>query len=123
MKKKRTKVSVGGLILAAILLLGAPPSRAESTPPPGPVASPAPAVSAPAPVQDTKPAAEEKPRMEIYGAAMLDMGYQTGQNDPNWFDVLRPTKLPSYEGEYGADGRYSYRIIINLAPPRPASAT
>ena len=50
--------------------------------------------------------AEAKPRMDIYGFAMLDMGYQTGQNDPNWFDVLRPTKLPSYENEYGEDGRF-----------------
>ena len=101
MKKTRTKVSVGGLILAAILLLGAPPSRAESTPPPGPVASPAPAAP-----QDTAAKAEEKPRMEIYGFAMMDMGYQTGQNDPNWFDVLRPTKLPAFENEFGADGHY-----------------
>ena len=44
--------------------------------------------------------------MDIYGFAMLDMGYQSGQNDPNWFDVLRPTKLPSYENEYGEDGHF-----------------
>ena len=44
--------------------------------------------------------------MDIYGFAMLDMGYQPGQNDPNWFDVLRPTKLPSYENEYGEDGHF-----------------
>ena len=37
---------------------------------------------------------------------MLDMGYQTGQSDPDWFDVMRPTKLPSYEKEYGEDGRF-----------------
>ena len=45
-------------------------------------------------------------RMDIYGFAMLDMGYQTGQNHPDWFDVLRPTKLPAYEDEYGKDGRF-----------------
>ena len=50
--------------------------------------------------------AEAKPRMDIYGAAMLDMGYQSGQNHPDWFDVVRPTKLPAYEDEYGADGRF-----------------
>ncbi len=33
--------------------------------------------------------------MDIYGFAMLDMGYQTKQNDPQWFDVLRTTKLPT----------------------------
>ena len=43
---------------------------------------------------------------KIYGHAMLDMGYQFQQNDPNWFDVLRPTKLPAYEHEFGMDGRF-----------------
>jgi hypothetical protein len=44
-------------------------------------------------------------RLDVYGFAMLDMGYQTGRNDPDWFDVLRPTKLPSFEGEFGEDGQ------------------
>jgi len=44
--------------------------------------------------------------MEIYGFAMLDTGYQTKQNDPAWFDVLRPTKLPSFEDEFGVDGHW-----------------
>jgi hypothetical protein len=43
-------------------------------------------------------------RLDVYGFAMLDMGYQAGQNDPDWFDVLRPTKLPSFEDEFGEDG-------------------
>jgi len=44
--------------------------------------------------------------MEIYGFAMLDTGYQTKQNDPQWFDVLRTTKLPSYENQFGVDGQW-----------------
>ena len=28
------------------------------------------------------------PRLDIYGFAMLDMGYQSGQNDPDWYDVV-----------------------------------
>jgi hypothetical protein len=43
--------------------------------------------------------------MEIYGFAMLDMGYQNGQSDPDWYDVMRPTKLPSFEDEFGGDNR------------------
>src|SRR5262249_5178610 len=31
----------------------------------------------------------------VYGFAMLDAGYQFKQADPNWFDVVRPVKLPS----------------------------
>jgi hypothetical protein len=45
-------------------------------------------------------------KFDIYGFIMLDTGYQSGQNDPNWFDVLRPTKLPAFENEYGEDGRW-----------------
>lgn len=45
-------------------------------------------------------------KFDIYGAAMLDMGYQFNQNDPDWFDVVRPTKLPSYKDEFGADGEW-----------------
>lgn len=54
---------------------------------------------------DTK-TEESKPRMDIYGYAMLDMGYDFGQNDPNWFDVMRPTKLPAFTNEFGRDGRF-----------------
>jgi hypothetical protein len=46
------------------------------------------------------------PRFDIYGHAMLDMGYEAGQSHPDWFDVARPTKLPSYENEFGEDGRF-----------------
>ena len=47
-----------------------------------------------------------KPRLDIYGFVMLDMGYQDGQSHPDWFDVARPTKLPSFENEFGADGHF-----------------
>jgi hypothetical protein len=49
---------------------------------------------------------ESGKRLDVYGFAMLDMGYQTGRNDPDWFDVLRPTKLPSFDGEFGEDGQF-----------------
>ena len=49
---------------------------------------------------------EVKPKFDIYGFAMMDTGYQSGQNDPNWFDVVRPTKLPSFDDEFGEDGRW-----------------
>ena len=45
-------------------------------------------------------------KVEVYGFAMLDMGYDFNQNDPAWFDVVRPTKLPSFEDEFGKDGRF-----------------
>ena len=47
--------------------------------------------------------------LDLYGFAMLDTGYQSGQNDPDWFDVVRPTKLPSFEDEFGEDGEWFAR--------------
>jgi hypothetical protein len=44
--------------------------------------------------------------MDIYGFTMLDMGFDFGQNDPFWFDVVRPTKLPAFAGEFGQDHRF-----------------
>ena len=44
--------------------------------------------------------------LDLYGFAMLDTGYQSGQNDPDWFDVLRPTKLPAFADEFGEDGEW-----------------
>jgi hypothetical protein len=41
--------------------------------------------------------------MEIYGFAMLDMGHDFEQINPDWFDTLRVTKLPSFEHEFGED--------------------
>ena len=48
----------------------------------------------------------DRPEMTIYGFAMLDMGSDFKQNHPDWFDVIRPTKLPSFEDEFGKDGRW-----------------
>ena len=50
--------------------------------------------------------AQDDARLDVYGFAMLDMGYQARQNDPNWFDVVRPTKLPASEDQFGEDGRW-----------------
>jgi hypothetical protein len=42
--------------------------------------------------------------IDFYGYAMLDSGYNFGTINPNWFDVERPTQLPSKAGEFGPDG-------------------
>jgi hypothetical protein len=59
------------------------------------------------PASQTAPdTAEPKFQLDIYGFAMLDMGYEVNQQDPNWFDVVRPTKLPAFPNEFGHDGRF-----------------
>src|SRR5499427_10390284 len=50
-------------------------------------------------------ATPDKAKIELYGFAMLDSGYDFKTNDPNWFDVMRPTKLPSAPGEFAPDGK------------------
>ena len=45
------------------------------------------------------------PRLDIYGFVMTDFGYDFRQNNPDWFDVVRPTKLPAFEGEFGRNGK------------------
>src|SRR5512139_2053866 len=52
-----------------------------------------------------KPAATEpKPSMTLYGFAMVDIGENFTQINPNWFDTMRVSKLPSYKDQYGKDG-------------------
>lgn len=55
-------------------------------------------------------AEEAKPRMDIYGFAMTDAGYRTGQIDPDWFDVIRPTKMAAFEDEFGPDGSTYFSV-------------
>ena len=57
-------------------------------------------VAAPAAAQN----ASTKPKFDIYGFAMLDFGVQINQINPDWYDVMRPTKLPAVENEFGTDG-------------------
>ena len=110
---RRTAIRVPGvpILLAAALLLAAQAARGADSvgpePTPTPAATPAPVPSpSPSPAAEDAQKAEAKPRLDIYGFAMLDMGYETKQSDPNWFDVLRPTKLPAFPNQYGEDGHF-----------------
>jgi hypothetical protein len=59
---------------------------------------------------DTRQAEEhsEQPKpsrsVNFYGFAMADSGFNFGSINPDWFDVERPTQLPSFKGEFGPDG-------------------
>lgn len=53
---------------------------------------------------------ESKTDYSFYGQFMTDFGYNTGQVNPDYFDVMRPTQLPSYENEYGTDGNVSFGV-------------
>jgi hypothetical protein len=55
-------------------------------------------------------AQEKKSSFEIYGTAMVDAGYNFNSIDPNWFDVMRPSRLPSYKDQYGPDGNVFFSV-------------
>ncbi|HMC96433.1 MAG TPA: DcaP family trimeric outer membrane transporter [Flavobacteriales bacterium] len=48
--------------------------------------------------------------MDIYGFAMMDFGYNAGAIHPDWFDVMRPTKLPSFKDEFGSEGNMYFGV-------------
>jgi hypothetical protein len=39
--------------------------------------------------------------LEIFGFAQADAIFDFNQNNPDWFDVNRPTKLPAFHDEFG----------------------
>ena len=43
---------------------------------------------------------------ELYGFILTDAGYNFNSIHPDWFDVMRPTKLPKYKNEFGSSGSY-----------------
>ncbi|MDZ7614080.1 MAG: DcaP family trimeric outer membrane transporter [Flavobacteriaceae bacterium] len=53
---------------------------------------------------------EKKYLFVMYGQVMTDVGYNTGQVNPDFFDVMRPTQLPSFENEYGLDGNFAFSV-------------
>jgi cell division protein FtsB len=47
---------------------------------------------------------EKQDTISFYGFAMLDSGYDFGQINPNWYDVERPTQLPSFTNQFAPSG-------------------
>ncbi len=74
---------------------------------PAPTAPPTVTIVARAP-EEEEPVGERT--YEIYGHTMLDSGYNFQQIDPNWFDVVRPTKLPAFKNEFGPDGSVFFSV-------------
>ena len=89
---KVTKIVSAVCVLVSGLVLGQPATVQAQTP--------APQVGV-----NAEPA---KPSLEIYGFAMLDIGHDFKQIDPNWFDTMRVTKLPSFEDQFGRDASITF---------------
>ena len=68
--------------------------------------------------------AEPKPSLEIYGFAMLDIGHDFKQINPNWYDTLRVTRLPSFDKQFGENhntfaGVRQSRLGVRSSTPTP----
>jgi hypothetical protein len=90
-EKHKSHLSVVGAALGLLLFAAVPAVRAEEEPSP-PAAAQA--------------AAQGSPTVEVYGFGMGDAIADFKQNDPNWYDSVRPSKLPSFANQYGQDGHF-----------------
>jgi len=76
------------------------------------------------PAQRTR--ADTTPTIELSGFAQTDAIYDFRVNNPEWFDVNRPTQLPAFAGEFGRNGHTwmsvrQTRLGITATIPTPRS--
>jgi hypothetical protein len=86
-------------VLAGISTVAWAQGPVTDTPPP-------PAAAAPSGGSVAQAAADAKPTLEIYGFGQADAIVDFKQNNPDWYDVNRPSRLPSVANQYGADGHF-----------------
>jgi len=105
-------------------------SKAQQAQPPAtaPATAPAPtAVERAAEEAQETPAepteGEKKNSIDLYGHVMLDSGYEFGQSNPDWFDVMRPTQLASYKGQYAPDGKVYFSVRQTRFGVKTSTAT
>jgi hypothetical protein len=51
-----------------------------------------------------------KSSFEVYGFILTEGGYNFNTIDPDWFDVMRPTKLPKYKDQFGPPGNFFFSV-------------
>jgi len=76
------------------------------------------AAAEPATATTTSTTAAAKPQdttkgessFNVYGFVMLDAGYQFKQADPNWFDTVRPVKLPAFRDQFAPNGNTYFSV-------------
>ena len=59
-----------------------------------------------APEPPKNPEAKTVPRVQVYGFAALNLIYDFDQVNPDWYDMLRPSKLPAFPDEFGENGNF-----------------
>jgi hypothetical protein len=62
--------------------------------------------SEPAPAPAAQATQDAKPSVEVYGFGMGDAIADFKQNNPDWYDANRPSKLPNVANQFGQDGHF-----------------
>jgi hypothetical protein len=62
-------------------------------------------IGAPSPARAQQPATQA-PTVEIYGFGMADAIVDFKQMNPDWYDSVRPSRMPKVEDEFGKDGHF-----------------
>jgi hypothetical protein len=60
----------------------------------------------PATARAQAPAPDSKGTLEIYGFGQADAIVDLKQNNPDWYDVNRPSRLPNVANQFGQDGHF-----------------
>jgi hypothetical protein len=68
-------------------------------------------------------AQEKNNSLEVYGFILTDGGYNFNSIDPDWFDVMRPTKLPKYKNEFGPEGNFFFSVRQTRVGVRSSTQT
>src|SRR5262245_50590563 len=54
--------------------------------------------------------AQDGPVFEVYGFAQVDYIQDFDRVDPDWEATLRPSKIPTTEGQFGDDGQSTFSV-------------
>ena len=113
MKMKRRRRQMIGIAGAwAVLTLGVGPvnARAQNAAAGSAATATQPPTTTTTTTTTTQPAATTtttgSPTLEIYGFGQADAIVDFKRNNPDWYDVNRPSRLPSFPGEFGDDGHF-----------------
>jgi hypothetical protein len=95
------------------------PATTKAAPP----ASPSPSTEQPAANATPKQDKQGENTFQVYGFAMLDMGYDFKQNNLDWFDTVRPTKLPAFKDQFAPDGKTYFGVRQSRLGVKSTTAT
>ena len=119
-------------LIASVIALASPAGQAAPAPPvpPPTIQEPVPAPISIAPVAAAAPLyaisaasaqGDEPParhHLELYGFTQIDVIQDFDRVNPDWDATLRPSRIPTTEGEFGSDGQTIFSVRQSRAGVR-----